>query len=162
VPQLVTDGTIRCDCTNCSQPLTTTLTADVSSTATTLPVASGTNIVTGTYIQLNAGVSGALETVLVTAGGGTSTLTVTRGQLGTTAVTHYNGTTVVVPGSLVVQLLSVPTVLNQNLIITKIDSTINYVKILAYSGDTFPGGSTSLLLIDSTAANGTWAARATT
>jgi hypothetical protein len=55
---------------------------------TTASVASGTAIVNNDYIQINT------EILQVTAGGGTTTLTVTRGQLGTAAAAHTNGSTV--------------------------------------------------------------------
>jgi hypothetical protein len=65
----------------------TTLSAAITTTtATAASVTSGTGIVNNDYIQIGS------EIMKVTAGGGTGTLTVTRGQLGTTAATHLTGT----------------------------------------------------------------------
>jgi hypothetical protein len=64
---------------------TTLAAAIVNNTATSITVNNA--IATGTYINIDS------ETLLVTAGGGT-TLTVERGQLGTTAASHANGATV--------------------------------------------------------------------
>lgn len=66
----------------------TTLSAAMTAVQTTASVHSGTAIVNNDYIQINS------EILQVTAGGGTTTLTVTRGQLGTTAAAHTNGSTV--------------------------------------------------------------------
>ena len=58
---------------------------------TAITVTSGTNIGTGDYIQVG------IEDMKVTAGGGTTSLTVTRGALGTTAATHLSGVNVLIP-----------------------------------------------------------------
>jgi len=64
------------------------LTSAISNSATSIPISNGANkfIVDNlTYLNIDG------EMMLVTAGQGTSTLTVTRGQLGTTAVSHASG-----------------------------------------------------------------------
>jgi len=64
-------------------PTVTTLSAAIVSTsATSISVASGAGITNNDYIQIDN------EILQVTAGGGTTSLTVTRGQKGTTAATH--------------------------------------------------------------------------
>lgn len=68
----------------------TVLTAPMMIGATTAAVAVGTTILNGYYIQI------AMEIMLVTAGGGTTTLTVTRGQLGTNAAAQLSGANVLV------------------------------------------------------------------
>lgn len=67
---------------------TTTLTSGINATTTTIPVTSGANFANGDYIQIDS------EILLITAGGGTNSLTATRAQSGTTAATHANGATV--------------------------------------------------------------------
>ena len=67
---------------------TTTLSATITAAATSITVASGTNTATGGYVLIGT------ELMLVTAGGGTTTLTVIRGVLGTTAAAHTSGATV--------------------------------------------------------------------
>ncbi len=67
---------------------TTTLTSGINSSVTSIPVASGTNLVNGDYIGIDS------EILKISSGGGTTTLTATRGQLGTTAASHSNGATV--------------------------------------------------------------------
>lgn len=64
------------------------LSSGVNNSTTTWPVASGATIVNGTYLQIADGTG---EIVLVSAGGGTTSLTVARAQLGTTAVAHSSG-----------------------------------------------------------------------
>jgi hypothetical protein len=67
----------------------TTLSAAITSTtATSISVASGTGITNGDYIKIDSEIMG------VSAGGGTASLTVTRGQLSTTAATHSSGAAV--------------------------------------------------------------------
>ena len=67
----------------------TTLSAAITATgATSISVTSGTNIVTGQDIMIGA------EVMNVTAGGGTTALTVVRGYNNTTAATHLNGSAV--------------------------------------------------------------------
>lgn len=63
----------------------TTTTQSRISTDTTVTVASGTGITNNDYLQWEA------EIVQVTSGGGTGTLTITRGQKGTTAASHASG-----------------------------------------------------------------------
>ena len=72
-----------------SQGTTTTLSAAITTTtATSISVTSGTNIANGGQIMVGT------EVMYVSAGGGTSSLTVVRGYNGTTAATHTNGSTV--------------------------------------------------------------------
>jgi len=67
----------------------TTLSANITtSSVTSCSVTSGAGIDNGDYIKIDT------EVMLVTAGGGTSTLTITRGALGTTAATHTSTTDV--------------------------------------------------------------------
>lgn len=67
----------------------TTLSAAITTTtATSITVTSGTNIPTGSIITVDT------ESMYVSAGGGTASLTVVRGVSGTTAATHSNGATV--------------------------------------------------------------------
>jgi hypothetical protein len=71
----------------------TVFTEGLSTGSVTITVASGTGIANGDYIQVDS------EIMLVTGGGGTTgttTLTVTRGALGTTPAGHLNGTPVTV------------------------------------------------------------------
>src|SRR5581483_5879163 len=71
---------------------TTTLSAAVTTTGqTSISVTSGVDVQNNQYILLGS------EYALVVSGGGTSSLTVTRAQLGTTASTYSNGATVTVP-----------------------------------------------------------------
>lgn len=74
------------------------LTGAVNNSVTTMPVASGLTIGTGAvgtgfYIQIDN------EAMLVTAGGGTTSLTVTRAVLGTTAAAHASAAIVYVLGN---------------------------------------------------------------
>jgi hypothetical protein len=62
--------------------------AGISGTSGTVTVASGTGIANNDYIQIGA------EIMKVTAGGGTTNLTITRAQDGTTAASHANGAAV--------------------------------------------------------------------
>jgi hypothetical protein len=66
----------------------TTLSAGINNSTTSIPVTSGTGFANGDYIQIDS------EILHITAGGGTATLTATRAQLGTTAVAHSSGATV--------------------------------------------------------------------
>jgi hypothetical protein len=68
--------------------VTTTLSAGINNSVTTIPVTSGTGLANGDYITIDS------ETMLITAGGGTTSLTVVRAQLGTSNVAHSNGATV--------------------------------------------------------------------
>jgi hypothetical protein len=67
-----------------------TLSAGINNATTSIPVVSGANIANGNYIQIDS------EILLVTAGGGTNSLTATRAQLGSTAVAHNSGANVIV------------------------------------------------------------------
>jgi FtsP/CotA-like multicopper oxidase with cupredoxin domain len=75
---------------NTTPPVTTTLAAAVTATATTITVASGTGITANDALLVVES-----EQMTVTAGFGTTTLTVTRGVNGTTAAAHASGVTVV-------------------------------------------------------------------
>lgn len=65
-----------------------TLSGSMTSGTTTASVTNGAQIPNGSLIQIGN------EVILVTSGGGTATLTVTRAQLGTTAVVHASASTV--------------------------------------------------------------------
>jgi hypothetical protein len=68
---------------------TTTLSAAITSTgATSISVSSGTKLANSDYIQVDS------EVMQISSGGGTTSLTVTRGVLGTSAATHSQGATV--------------------------------------------------------------------
>jgi hypothetical protein len=68
----------------------TTLNGAIASTgATSITVTSGTGLSNNGYIQVDS------EVMQITAGGGTTTLTVTRGARGSTAATHSSGAAVV-------------------------------------------------------------------
>ena len=73
---------------NSSNAATTLRAAITTTTSTSIPVTSGTGFTNGDYIRIDS------ETLLITAGGGTTTLTASRGQLGTTAATHLIGAVV--------------------------------------------------------------------
>lgn len=66
-------------------PTVTTTTQSRINTDTTVTVASGTGITNNDYLQWDN------EIVQVTSGGGTTTLTISRGQKGTTAASHSSG-----------------------------------------------------------------------
>jgi hypothetical protein len=64
----------------------TTLSAAITTTTTTtIHVTSGTNIANSDFLQIDS------EIMQVSSGGGSTSLTVTRGQQGTSAATHANG-----------------------------------------------------------------------
>lgn len=65
------------------------ISAAINNSATTIAVSSGSGISNNDYIQVDG------EIMLVTAGGGTTTLTVVRGQMGTTATSHSSGENIV-------------------------------------------------------------------
>ncbi|MGA2373346.1 MAG: hypothetical protein ABSG11_22030 [Candidatus Korobacteraceae bacterium] len=68
-----------------SDAASTTLSSTMSSSTTTAHLTSGTGFNNGDYIRI------ASETMLISSGGGTTTLTVSRGQLGTTRIGHASG-----------------------------------------------------------------------
>ena len=73
----------------------TTLSAAITTTSqTAITVASGTGIANGAYIILQKETTNTNEIVLVSAGGGTTSLTIVRAQLGTAASLHANGAAV--------------------------------------------------------------------
>jgi hypothetical protein len=145
--QLATDELVLCDTSGISTS-TDTLGAAVDDTETAWTFGSGSAIVNGTYVQVGS------EKVYVVSGSGASRV-VTRGALGTTAASHANGATVTVPGALAFSLLAIEDVPNVSLIVRKVSADLNYVVINAATGDSFPGGSTSLILPDNTADRGT-------
>lgn len=130
---------------------TDTLSAAITSTsANAITVTSGAMVRNGTYIQVGS------ERMYVTAGGGTSSLTVDRGGWGTTAATHLNGATVTVAGALTVAVFKISDVPNRPFSFQKISGDLNYVLLSAFSGDTFDSnGSTAIILADNSAALGT-------
>lgn len=71
----------------------TTLNGSISSGATSITITSGTGISNNTYNTILAESTNTAEVVFVTAGGGTTNLTVTRGQAGTIASAHNSGAT---------------------------------------------------------------------
>lgn len=68
-----------------SAPTVTTLTASINNSVTSATVASGSGITNNDFAQIDN------EIVQITAGGGTSTLTIARGQSGTSGASHANG-----------------------------------------------------------------------
>jgi hypothetical protein len=73
----------------------TTLSAAITTTSqTAITVASGTGIANGAYIILQKESTNTNEIVQVSAGGGTTSLTIVRAQLGTAASVHANGASV--------------------------------------------------------------------
>jgi hypothetical protein len=74
-----------------SSAVTTLGAAITSTTSTALTVASNTSLAAGNYIQVGS------EIMLVTAKTGATSITASRGQIGTTATMHTNGTNVTVP-----------------------------------------------------------------
>lgn len=72
---------------NTTAPTQTTTTQSRIAGDTTVTVTSGTGIANNDYLQWET------EIVQVTSGGGTGTLTISRGQKGTTAASHASGTT---------------------------------------------------------------------
>lgn len=149
--QLPGDGLVRFDTSGITPPAPTTLAAAITTTTgpTVLTVASGINIVNGTYFSIGT------EKLYATAGGGTTSITADRGQLGTTAATHLNGATVTLGGALAFSLLPGTDVPNQALILRKTSADLNFVTVLAFSGDTFVGGTTTFYLPDNSADRGT-------
>jgi hypothetical protein len=148
---LASDSTVLFD-TSGITGTTDTLAAAITVTTSplTITLTSGTATVTGTYIQINS------EILYIESGGGTTTPTVLRGQLGTAAATHINGSTVNVPGALAATLPAIATVLNQNFTLTKITTDLNYVKILPNgSPDLLPVSAPYIILADTTPALGT-------
>lgn len=121
----------------------------IAATDTAITLASGAKTVDGTQIQIDS------ERMLILAGGGTANLTVQRGYGGTTAAAHNSGAAVQVPGALNYSLLQVATIPNQKFLFAKTSADINYVVLAPYTGDTFPGGATSLILADTSPTLGT-------
>lgn len=128
---------------------TTTLNGTINASVTAIVVTSGTGIVNGTVISIGT------EHIFVSAGGGTVNLTGVRGWAGTTAASHTSGVTVNIPGALSYNLLQVMGVANQQFTFAKVSTDINYVQLVTFSGDTFPGGGTTLILADGSSAYGT-------
>lgn len=153
--QKITTGTALFDTSNGGglldqAPTTTTLAAAITTTGqTAVTLTSGTHAVDGAYISLPGG-----EICKVDSGGGTASIVVERGMLGTTAATYSIGATVSLPGYRTANLLTIAQAPNVELFLRKTSSDINFVLITAGSGNTFPGGGTSVMLIDD-GANGT-------
>lgn len=147
--QKITSGTVVFDTSNAASgldqaPTTTTLAAAITTTAqTAITLASGTHAVDGAYIQIGT------ELILVESGGGTVNIVAAeRGANGTTAATYSSGTTVDLPGYLTANLLTIAEAPNVELFLRKTTADINFVVIVAGSGNTFPGGGTQVMLID--------------
>lgn len=121
---------------------TTALSAAMDAVTTAASVASGANITNGTYIQIDS------EIMYVTAGQGTTGLTVTRGALNTTAASHASAATVNVAGILTFTLLSIASAPSRDLILRKVSTDLNAVVVHTSGGNTFPGGSNTLILAD--------------
>ena len=68
-------------------PVTISLSSGINSSVTSMSVSSGASVTNNDYLQIDGGLT-TNEIVQVTAGGGTSTLTITRGQMGTTGQSH--------------------------------------------------------------------------
>jgi hypothetical protein len=152
--QKITDGTLVFDTSAISPPAATTLNGAINNAVTAIVVTSGANVTNGAYLTILAESTNTTETVLVTSGAPTANLTVVRAQLGTAASAHSNAAAVNLPGALTFNLLTIAQAPNVELFLRKTSSDLNYVAITAGSGNTFPGGGTVLLLIDSTS-NGT-------
>ena len=155
---LPTDRTVVFD-TSFISGFTTTLSFPgiTSTTQITFSIGSGTNIVNGTYIKIDS------EFMYVSSGGGPGTgpLTVIRGGLGSTAVTHSSGATISIGGPLTFTLLPISQIPNQGMFFQKITTDINYVIIEAGSEgsplvqDTFDSnGDTEIILADTSATLG--------
>ena len=130
---------------------TDTLSVAITSTlATSISLTSGAMTVNGTYCKINS------EIMFIESGGGTGSLTVDRGALGTTAATHSNGATVNVAGELTFNLLPIASVPNQPLLFHKTSTDINYVLLTPAGGDTLPDGAASQILADTSSMLGTF------
>ncbi len=149
-----TDGLLLCDTSTATPPSATTLGADITVTTTPTAISTAANVTPDTtYMKLDSG--GAIEYVQIVSGGGTTSPTVERGMLGTSAVTHTTGAAVALPGKITITLLESSGVPNKKLAINKISPDINYVLVTAGGTDTFPGGGTDLILPDTTSSAGT-------
>ena len=161
--QLPTDRIVLFDTDGVTPPTATTLTADISSDAdTTISVATGTNLLNGIYLQVGS------EIMYVVDGGGTTSLTVERAQLGSaapsTSPSHASGAAVTMGGALTYTLLPITQISNQGLKLSKdrplaytgIANDLNYVKILPDSGgDELPDGASYIILSDTSSGRGT-------
>jgi hypothetical protein len=161
---LSTDRFPRFDTSGITRPTATTLNGALNNSQTNVTLTAATSQPNGTYIGIDTG--GNYEAMLMTAGSGTASITVVRGQLGTTAVSHLTLVAVVIPGALTYTLLPASQVPNSVLYATRLKTTvggvldINYVVILPGGSDVLPLASdgstpTSIILRDSTTANGT-------
>jgi large repetitive protein len=147
---LKTDKTLRFDTSSpTAAATTTTLAAAVTTTGQTSITLSASGPLNGTYIQIGS------EKMLVTSGGGSTALTVTRGAWSTTASTYTNGTTVNLPGHNTYTLLPISQIPNREVKGGKVTTDINYQVVVAGGSDTFPGGGTSIVLADNTPERGT-------
>ena len=93
--------------------ITTMLSANINNTVTTITVGSGANIINGDTLLVDA------EQMQVTAGGGTTSLTVTRGANGSTAASHTSPTEV---QAVTTPATNVGTPTTYKMRITKVDS----------------------------------------
>lgn len=149
---LSTDGTIVVNTASAVQPATTTTTAAITNTTgTSVSITDGTHVLNGTVIQIDT------EQMYVDSGAaaGACTLTVERGYNGTTAATHLNGATVIVPGAITYTLLPISQIPNVTITVRKISTDINYVAVVTTSPDLFPGGNNVIILADTSANRGT-------
>lgn len=149
-----TDGLLLCDTSGVTPPTATTLAAAITVTTTPTAITTAANVTADTtYIKIDTG--GATEYVQIMSGGGTTTPTVERGKLGTSAMVHSNGVAVALPGKITITLLGSDIVPNKKLAVNKTTADINFVKLVAGGSDTFPGGGTELLLVDDSSDAGT-------
>ena len=156
-----TDGIVLFNTAAIAGTTDTLAAAMTDTTSSAVQLTSGLLVVTNTYIKLDpySGVGpNTEEIVYVTAGGGTTNLTVIRGALGSTAYTHDISAVVDVPGALVFTLLPLAQVPNQGLTMQKISSDLNYVYVLPGSSGEVEGN--SYLLADTSSALGCLVIRA--
>lgn len=148
--QQPTDSIIQFDTSVPDNPAasSTTLSGGITSGATSLVLGASYIPPNGTYLTIQAETSNTTESVLVTAGSGTATLTIVRGQLGTSPSAHSNGATVNVPGGIEFDLLPIEDVPNQNFFGHKNTNDINYVDVVDPAGVHY-------VLSDTTDVNGT-------
>lgn len=140
--QLPTDGLVRVDTSGATPPTPDTLNGSINSSITTITLTTGTSTVNGTYIQIGT------EKMYVTNGGGTANLTVDRGALGTTPSSHLTAASVILPGAIPFTLLPISSIPNQEIIVEKVSTDLNYVLILTGSTDVFKDGSNATILPD--------------
>ena len=140
---------------------TVTLASGIGTSDTAIAV-SGTTppINNGIYLKILAEGANSTEIVYVTAGGGTTGLTITRAQLGTAASAHGSGATVNVPGAMVKTLWQIAAGPNRALVLRNATANfaatnLGYVLLTPYGAETLPGGATQHILPDSSTDLGT-------